>query len=374
MANYSFIGYDPGSIVFSGSTVSVSGTYDPAVDRRIFDVTDGEGGSITGGGADDGTTFDGDRFRNEAGDDLTQTGVVTNLDGSTVFATGNIYLEQSYTLTKPGGGTIEMYLVEVDGTPVGYIITEPLEGGVSYPWTTTNVTPTNAPDATDPLVLENVPCFANGTFVQTDRAEVAVEDLQVGDLVQTAANGLQPILWIGRTRVPKEILAVLPNLRPIKIEKSSLGQGLPVRDLFVSRQHRMVVVSKIAERMFDTSTVFVAANKLVGLPGITTAHAVTDVTYYHILLDNHAVIFAEGTPTESLYTGAQGLAALGPTARAQLARMIPDLNTDGYAPVPALPLLTGKEQKALVDRHRRNIQPLLQMYLPATFMKDASFV
>lgn len=362
MANYSYIGYDPGSLVFSGGNISLSGSYDPAVDRRIFDVTDDAGGNVRGGRADNGIRFDGDRFRDERGDDFDQTGVATSLDGSTTYASGNMYLEERYTLTKPGGGTIEVYRVEVDGTLVGFITSEPLEAGVTYSFSTSNVTPSNAPDTTDPTALIDVPCFTRGTLIDTGAGQTAVEELQVGDHVATVDNGLQPIVWIGKTRFTREQLQASPNLYPIRMRQGALGQGLPARDLWVSRQHRMMVTSKIAQRMFGVDAVLVSASKLTEVAGIAFDHTVDEVEYYHILLARHEVVLAEGAPAESFFTGKQALEAIGPEARKTLSKVLIELAATEGDIVPALPMPSGKFQKQLIARHVKNGQPLLQIY------------
>ncbi|SHE73896.1 Hint domain-containing protein [Ruegeria intermedia] len=195
MANYSYIGYAPGVITvnFSGpDTVTLDSGYDPATDRRIFDVTDADGGNILpwwNPTPDTGTVFNGDRYNDENGDDATQTGVVTNLDGSVTYDSGAIYLEESYALAKPGGGTINMYRVEVEGNLVGYITSEPLVPGTTYSMTVSKVTPGNAPDTTDPSALVDVPCFTAGTLIETPDGAKAIEDLARGDLVLTLDHG-----------------------------------------------------------------------------------------------------------------------------------------------------------------------------------------
>lgn len=366
MANYSYIGYDPGSLVFSGGNISLSASYDFTVDRRVFDVNDGAGGNVLGGRADNGILFDGDRYDNEDGDDSTQTGVATSLDGSTTYASGNMYLEESYTLSKPGGGTIEVYRVEVDGTLAGYITSEPLVAGVNYSYSTSNVTPFNAPDTTDPTALVDVPCFTRGTLIETDAGPTVVERLKVGDLVKTAEHGLQRIHWIGASRVTAAQLEASPNLYPIRISRHALGQGIPSRDLLVSRQHRMMVSSKIVQRMFKTDAVLVAACKLTDVAGIYVDRDVDSVDYFHLLLERHDVIFAEGAPTESFFTGKQALEAIGPEARKELSKVLIDLSLKGGEIAPALPIPAGKLQKNLIARHVKNNQYLLQTYDPRT--------
>ncbi|WP_424940001.1 Hint domain-containing protein [Aliiroseovarius sp. S253] len=362
MANYSYIGYDPGSLVFSGGNISLSGSYDHTVDRRVFDVTDDAGGNVRGGRPDNGVIFDGDRYQDENGDDFDQTGVVTSLDGSTTYASGDIYLEENYTLSKPGGGSIEVYRVEVNGVLVGYITSEPLESGVTYTYSTSNVTPFNAPNTTDPNALTDVPCFVRGTLIDTADGQVAVENLQVGDYVKTVENGLQRINWIGTSHFSAEQIKASPKLYPIRIRQHALGQGLPTRDLLVSRQHRMMVTSKIVQRIFNTDCVLVGACKLVDIPGIDVDRTINEVEYHHILLEGHDVIFAEGAPTESFFTGKQALEAIGPDARQALAKALIKLAENGCEITPALPMPPGKLQKRLIERHAKNEQPLLQLY------------
>ncbi|MEM1101445.1 MAG: Hint domain-containing protein, partial [Pseudomonadota bacterium] len=147
-----------------------------------------------------------------------------------------------------------------------------------------------------------------------------------------------------------------PKLRPVKIGPGALGCGLPHRTLRVSRQHRVLVSSPIAQRMFDTPSVLVAAIHLVGLPGIEVDADCTEVEYVHFLLDQHDIVYAEGAPSESLFTGREALRAVGPAARAELTALFPDLME--HAP-PAAPIPPGRRQKRLVARHGKTAKPLL---------------
>ena len=357
MANYSYIGYEPTAIIFGGGTITLSGTYDPSTDRRVFDVTDGAGGTVLGGRADNGVIFDGDRFDNEDGDDATQTGVATSLDGSTTFATGNIYLEESYSLSKPGGGTIDVYRVEVDGTLVGYITSEPLVAGVSYSFTTSNVTPPNAPNTTDPTALIDVPCFTSGTLIRTPKGNRPIEELEIGDTVIVASGKIRQIRWIGSRKLNKTNLDANPKLQPVRITKGAMGNGLPQRDLLVSRQHRMLVSSKVAERMFGVTDALIAANKLTTHPNVGVDESVEEVEYFHLLFDKHEVIFAEGAPSESLYTGPEALKALSPEAREEIFALFPEITRPEHHPEPASLIPCGKQQKHLVNRHIKNRKP-----------------
>ncbi|MFZ1725548.1 MAG: Hint domain-containing protein, partial [Albidovulum sp.] len=174
------------------------------------------------------------------------------------------------------------------------------------------------------------------------------------------AGGFRPLRLALRRRVAAQELRANPKLNPVCISEGALGNGLPERDLYVSRQHRMLVASDIARRMFAARRVLVAAIRLTELPGIRVVPAVRDVDYFHLLFDAHEIIFAEGAPTESLYTGANALAALTQEARDEIAALfLASLRAD-HQPEPAHLVLTGKQQRRLVARHLKNHRGILE--------------
>ncbi|WP_281859531.1 Hint domain-containing protein, partial [Litoreibacter halocynthiae] len=139
-----------------------------------------------------------------------------------------------------------------------------------------------------------VTCFTTGVQITTPTGSVNVEDIVEGDLLFTRDHGFQRVRWVGQAK-----RAALGKNTPIRIEAGALGLGLPIRDLIVSQQHRMLVSSAIARRVAGAQEVLIPAKKLLGLPGIAYADDMIVVTYHHILLDRHEIIFAEGAPTES---------------------------------------------------------------------------
>jgi hypothetical protein len=204
----------------------------------------------------------------------------------------------------------------------------------------------------------DVTCFSKGTLIETAHGPIAIEDIRVGDLVRTA-NGPKPVRWIGSSPVALDQLLGNPKLYPIRIVAGALGDGLPKRDLLVSRQHRMLVRSPIARRMFGTTEVLVHAIKLTQLPGIFVDQSMNRVTYYHMLFDDHQVIYAEGAPSESLYTGPEALKAISDAARDEVMTLFPELADQDYTPEFATFSPDGKRQKQLVARHLKNRKPLL---------------
>lgn len=197
---------------------------------------------------------------------------------------------------------------------------------------------------------EPVPCFTAGVRLLTAKGQRPVEKIAVGDLVETADNGLQPVRWVGSRTLDAVDLAAAPELRPIRIARGALGDGLPKRDIMVSPQHRMLVRSAIAQRMFGADEVLVPAKHLVGLAGVAVADDVTEVTYLHLLFDRHEVVFAEGARSETLYVGAEALRSVGEAARAEILALFPQL-AEGADTAGARMFLTGRQGRDLAAQH-----------------------
>jgi Ca2+-binding RTX toxin-like protein len=173
-----------------------------------------------------------------------------------------------------------------------------------------------------------VPCFTPGTLIATDRGEVRVEALREGDRVLTRDNGYQPVLWAGRQALGAADLAAAPQLQPVTIRRGSLGLNLPERDLTVSPQHRVLVQSSRAELMFGEHEVLVAAQHLVGRPGVTRA-AAASVDYIHLLFDRHEILRSNGAWSESYQPGEMTLAGMDDGPREEILRLFPELRL-GY--------------------------------------------
>lgn len=197
-----------------------------------------------------------------------------------------------------------------------------------------------------------VPCFTNEAVISTAMGPRAIEDLRVGDLVKTRDSGLVPIRWIGAATCAAE-----GNVTPVRIPRGALGCGLPVRDLIVSPQHRILFRSRAAHRMFGEAEVLIPARKLVGFSGIAEAQDLQEVTYMHLLFDRHEVMFANGAPSESLLLAEQSLHAIGSEGQAELATLFPDLA--GMTMRPVRPIPKGRFANKLVWRHQKNAQPAL---------------
>jgi hypothetical protein len=209
----------------------------------------------------------------------------------------------------------------------------------------------------------NVVCFSAGTLIGTLLGPVRVEDLKAGDDVLTLDTGTQKIRWIGSTHRDSNDLAVDPKLRPVRISAGALGEGLPAQDLLVSRQHRFLVRSPIALRMFETSEVLLPAIKLIGLKGIDIDQDVDAVEYFHILFDRHEIVCSNGAWSESLFTGPEALQAVPPASAQEIKKLFPEICEPDYEPASARHIPeTGKLMRELVARHKKNNMPLYRIH------------
>lgn len=204
------------------------------------------------------------------------------------------------------------------------------------------------------IAYPKVACFVLGSLIETDTGPRPVETLRPEDRILTRDHGFQSLRWQGGAHVTDEGLEMRPNLRPILIRAGALGEGCPCRDLAVSPQHRILVRSRIAHRLFNDGEILVAAKHLVGLPGIEVTVPPGGVTYFHLLFDRHEIVMSDGAWTESLFTGPQALDAVSDAARREIFALFPEL-ASGAATPPARRFLSGREARQLADRQRRNL-------------------
>ena len=205
----------------------------------------------------------------------------------------------------------------------------------------------------------NITCFVAGTRIETKSGMVAVEDLCEGALVRTRDGQFRPVRLILHRRIGQEELARKTNLWPVHISAGSLGFNIPNRDICVSRQHRMLVSSAITKRMFGCDDVLVAAVRLTGLPGIFVKQPEHEITYYHLLFDDHEVIFAEGAPTESFFLGPFALQTLPKESLAEIEEIFPQLVLPMRTDQSKYVIPQRRKQARLIARHVRNHKSLV---------------
>lgn len=327
----------------NGTTVSLSAGASPVV----VNVTDDDGNPA---GSPDNEFSDG--FIDTPGDgsspstannDQVLTNPVT-VNGTNYAAGDQVELEFLFTTTS--GDTF--WIIRIDGDNVG------ISGPVLPVPGTTYVVSGSSDGSESPV--EDVPCFLKGTEIATPQGWSLVEDLRIGDLVETLDHGPQPIRWIAGSELTQVDLAKRPNLTPIRIRAGALGPNRPKTDLVVSPQHRVLVRSKIARRMFDTDEILVPAKRLLEIDGVTVDRSTSPVWYFHFRCDDHEIIFANGAYAETLYLGPQVIKSLGSDALEELVAVF-GARVAGEQSF-ARPVPPGKQVRKLIARHRENRKSL----------------
>jgi len=133
-------------------------------------------------------------------------------------------------------------------------------------------------------------CFCAGTGIRTPAGDIPVEALVPDDLVTLADSSTAPVRWIGRQTVAPRFADPLLAL-PIRIRAGALADALPVRDLLVSPSHAILLDGALVQAGALVNGVSILREPAAALPGV--------FCYYHIELDRHALLLAEGVPTES---------------------------------------------------------------------------
>ena len=171
-------------------------------------------------------------------------------------------------------------------------------------------------------------CFTPGTMIETGDGARDVAELSVGDRVQTKDAGCEEILWIGRRRITGARLRAMPHLAPVRLTAGSLQADVPDASLLVSPDHRILLRGPRAVALWSTNEVLVTAKDLVDGQGVFVDRTCREVTYIHLMLSSHQVVFANGVETESFHPALARLDRLDDPARAQLSAAVPDVLDD----------------------------------------------
>ena len=141
-------------------------------------------------------------------------------------------------------------------------------------------------------------CFRKGTKIQTEYGECLIENLKVNDpiticgrihnnnrhVVHHSDISFEPLLEIKHFTVPFPTSSSLP----ICIQANALGEDLPKENLYLSPGHRICMTDEM-----------IVAKNLVNGSTITQNSLQEEIEYYHLSLNKHSVIIANGLLCES---------------------------------------------------------------------------
>jgi autotransporter-associated beta strand protein len=248
--------YSGGTTIEDGSTLEI-GTTGAAGSGAIHFSGTGNTLEIAG------TTMPSNAITNfDAGDEI----VITDYDGFGVSYNGS-----TLVLDQNGGPTISLALSGPELTSLSQL----------------KITDDAATDTT------TIACYCRGTLVRTPCGNERVEKLQIGDEVTTASGAARPIKWIGRRSYSGRFVMGRKDILPVCIKAGALDDNVPRRDLWISPNHAMY----FADDSHDG--VLIEAKDLINGGSIVQAESVEQVEYFHIELENHDVIVAEGALAET---------------------------------------------------------------------------
>jgi len=199
------------------------------------------------------------------------------------------------------------------------------------------------------------PCFLTGTRIKTPEGEVNIEELRIGDNVLTASGKTKPIKFIGRRKVSRERTGPWNGDGPVKISRFAIDGKAPHSDLYVSPAHAIYI-----------DGILIRASDLVN--GVTiVADAKPEalsLTYFHIALDTHEAIIAEGLAVESYQRD-------NPNAFDNADEYVRLYGSHGEPLTPFAPILRYRSSRQELASHMRSaLAPVYDFRKPIEKVRD----
>jgi hypothetical protein len=181
-------------------------------------------------------------------------------------------------------------------------------------------------------------CFLRGTSIMTPTGEVFIEDLQIGDRVETVSGKSRAVKWIGRQAYKRSGSSWKDGVVPIRISEHALGHKTPHWDLYLSPGHALFI-----------DGVLIRVKDLVNGTSIAPAPHRETIEYFQIVLDSHDVILAEGVPAETFLLASNNIEGFANFA--EFDRLYPGDRHRSMTPYAPIIGMSGREHlKALLPR------------------------
>ena len=202
----------------------------------------------------------------------------------------------------------------------------------------------------------NANCFLKGTTIRTVSGDRKIQDLAIGDLLPTMFGGPRPVQWIGRYPYKKSDPSKpwADNARPVRIARSALAPNVPHADLYVTGAHSLLIYGVLAP-----------AELLINGTTITRYEAseYDELEYFHVKLEGHDVIYAEGAPAETLLNVEESAVNF-----AEYFRLYGMPTSEETACLPVVPVHGGRVE--LMSRARSALSPWIDLRDRADMVRD----
>ena len=181
---------------------------------------------------------------------------------------------------------------------------------------------------TRPVGSTGMVCFAPGTQIATPQGMRPVEGISPGDRVETRDDGPQPVIWAGHTDISAAQMTAGPDQRAIWVAPGAYGSDTFGGGVVLSPDHRILLEGAVARVLFNTDEVLVPAVQLIDDAKLRRMPLRRNQRYYHLMLERHQVIWANGLACESFHPGDADLLALENQQRLAFIEVAPDAFRD----------------------------------------------
>ncbi len=182
-----------------------------------------------------------------------------------------------------------------------------------------------------PVFEKAFSAFAQGTLIQTENGQVAVEDLQPGDMSATADGGLQPLEWAGAMTVyPNHLELGVPSCRLFRITDGSFGHDRNAPDLMVGPAARILPGTLAV----NSSSPLLGPAELADGQSVIAINPMSQVRTFHLALASHRLIRANGVLVESYHPGSEPHMTLNPELLGHFLALFPHVGSlGGFGPL-----------------------------------------
>ena len=257
-------------------------------------------------------------FTDYNGNLITEASFIVIYEGTANWSTGNSVAPPQFTSDV---AVIQVTLPDGSTTTYSLILSNPPSPNVANPNKGTIHNTFKLGDHRATTNEDDVICFVEGTLISTPTGNTRIEALSEGDLVMTRDHGALPIRWISSS-----VVLCDKRTRPIQFAVGALGANCPSAPLSVSPAHRMLISGAVAELLFDCESILVHADNLINDDTIRPDFRAKFVRYFHLMFDEHEIIFANGAQAESFHPGEAMDTESGRRCAAELAHLFPDMD------------------------------------------------
>ena len=203
-------------------------------------------------------------------------------------------------------------------------------------------------------------CFLPGTRIKTPDGEINIEELRIGDNVLTASGEAKPIKFIGRRKVSRERTGPWKNGEgPVKISRFAIDGKAPHSDLYISPGHAIYI----------DGILIPASNLVNGVTIVADAKPeALSLTLFHIELDTHEAILAEGLAVESFRHDHSHAHAFFFDNADEYVRLY---GSPGEPPAPFAPIVRYRSSRQELASHTRSaLAPVYDLRRPIEKVRD----